>query len=250
MRFSVASVFAGLLAVVSAQDVVPFDPIYTPNAYQEVPAGSVFTITWDHQPAIYDNEFVSLTLIGGAEQNTQVPLYQIASGIRNSDGKYEWNVRVDEFGKNFYGIVIALESNKDVFQYSNPFKVVAAPGAATTTTTTSDEPLPTGTGVPDVTNTISLSSVVTETSTICTETTSTFSAEAVPTHGYVPAPDTHNNGTASLVPATTLTQATVAHTDSTPVPTTVPSPVPTGGAVAHGVSMALVGAAAIFAFAF
>lgn len=138
MRFSFATALAGLASLAAAQDPT-FDAIYTPTAGQEVPAGVPFTITWDAKPDQYDNELIKIHLIGGATQNVQVPLYEIVAGIPNGFGKYEWTPKKEEFGKNFYGLVIALQSNAATFQYSNPFKLVAGPssGSSSTTTTTS-----------------------------------------------------------------------------------------------------------------
>lgn len=261
MRFSLASTIFGLLAVTAAQDV-PFDPIYTPSAFQEVPVGTIFTITWDPQPAQYDNEPVRLYLIGGDTQATQVPLYDIANGVINSAGKFDWNVPVGESGKNFYGIVIMLESNDAIFQFSNPFKVVAAlvdvsnttsiSTLSTTTSISTSAPLSTSTDL-GVTTVISLSSVAaTTTSSTDTETiTIVAAAESVPTHSYAPVPDTHNNGTVSLTtPATTLSGITVAHTGPSHVPTSAPISILTSDGISRGVSVVVTAVVALLAIVF
>lgn len=236
MRYSALSTVFGLVATVLAQDA-RFDPIFAPNAYEEVPTGEPFTITWSAQPEEVVNARISISLIGGPEQNTQVPLYTIAADIDNSLGSFVWTPNADEFGKNFYGLVIKNLANPDQFQYSNPFKLVQGSGVTppVTTpepTTTEAEELPTVT--PPVSETTSAALVPTSTA---------ITAEAVPT--YVP--PVHNNSTVSLTRPSTLSQVSAG---TAPTGATTPVPPPTGGAVGQTISMALVGAGALVALAF
>lgn len=78
MRF-IASASA-ILAMVSTAiaQTADFDPIYTPGNLEEVPAGSPFEVTWT-APAKYAGVTISIHLIGGADQNTLVPIADIAS---------------------------------------------------------------------------------------------------------------------------------------------------------------------------
>ena len=80
MRFSITAVLA-FAASALAQDPTPdFDPIYTPTSGENIAAGSAFKITWD--PKDYTSHIVSLQLIGGATQDTQVKIADIACKLR------------------------------------------------------------------------------------------------------------------------------------------------------------------------
>lgn len=76
MKFSISAVLA-LAAAVVAQDP-NFDPVYTPTSGEKVAAGSTFEITWS-APAQFANVPITIALIGGATQGTQVPISTIAS---------------------------------------------------------------------------------------------------------------------------------------------------------------------------
>lgn len=75
MRFSVATILA--FAATAFAQTADFDPIYAPTPNEKIAAGSTFTITWK-APAKYSEGTVKIELIGGATQNTQVPLADIA----------------------------------------------------------------------------------------------------------------------------------------------------------------------------
>ncbi|KAL9484815.1 hypothetical protein ACSS6W_003604 [Trichoderma asperelloides] len=110
MRFTL-SVPAFLALVSSTFAQTPdFDPVTVPSSNQIINAGAPFTIEWQ-APAKYAAGTISIQLIGGATQGTQVPLDIIAS---------------------------KSEHDPSVFQYSNPFhiKAGAAPPAKDTTTIT------------------------------------------------------------------------------------------------------------------
>lgn len=78
MRFFASA--SALLAMTSAAfaQTADFNPIYTPGNLEEVPAGSSFEVTWT-APAKYTDGTVSIHLIGGADQNSLVPLADLAS---------------------------------------------------------------------------------------------------------------------------------------------------------------------------
>lgn len=139
MKFSVAAVLA--FAATAFAQTADFDPIFTPASGEVVPAGQTFKITWQ-APAKYAGQKISISLIGGATQATQVPLQDIASGVDNSAESYEWTVDASLGAEAFYGLVFKLDSDPNVFQYSNPFKidgsavpVSSSTGSATTTLT-------------------------------------------------------------------------------------------------------------------
>jgi hypothetical protein len=118
------SALAAFAATVLAQ-TKDFDPIYKPEANQKLTAGQTFEITWG-APAKYAAGTVSIHLIGGATQNTQVPLADLAAGIPNSQKSYSWTLDSSLGAEKVYGLVIKLESNPAIFQYSNPFHIVKA----------------------------------------------------------------------------------------------------------------------------
>ncbi|KAG6212960.1 hypothetical protein E4U50_001663 [Claviceps purpurea] len=123
MRFSAAAVLAFAASVLA--QTPDFDPIYTPKKDEVVAAGSPLVITWD-APAKYASGTVSISLIGGPTQNSQQPIAEIASGVKNSAKTYTWNVDASLGKDNVYGLVFKLESDKQIFQYSNPFHIKAA----------------------------------------------------------------------------------------------------------------------------
>ncbi|KAM5355753.1 hypothetical protein ACJ41O_002399 [Fusarium nematophilum] len=125
MQFTISAAALLAFAAKAFAQTADFDPIFKPDAWQSVPAGQSFQITWD-APAKYAGQKVTISLIGGDSQNTQVPIKDIATGINNDAEAYNWAVDADLGDKNVYGLVIKLESNPDVFQYSNPFKIAAS----------------------------------------------------------------------------------------------------------------------------
>ncbi|KAJ3953456.1 hypothetical protein N0V92_010079 [Colletotrichum tropicale] len=133
MRFTIsAAAFLAFAANVLAQNP-NFDPVTKPLSQEKIAAGSTYTIEWT-APDAFKDVTVSISLIGGATQNTQVPLLDIASGVANSAGKYSWTIP-STLGKDaFYGLVIKSESNAADFQYSNPFHITASDSSSGTTT--------------------------------------------------------------------------------------------------------------------
>ncbi|KAG5981778.1 hypothetical protein E4U55_002580 [Claviceps digitariae] len=133
MRFSAAAVLA--FAASTLAQTPDFDPIYTPKKNEVVAAGSALTVTWD-APAKYASGTISIELIGGATQNTQQHIANIASGVQNGAKTYTWNIDASLGAENVYGLVFKLESDPKIFQYSNPFHIKASGSGAVTTTTT------------------------------------------------------------------------------------------------------------------
>lgn len=127
MRFSlsVSAVLAMAVSVLAAEPTFDFDPVTKPDKNQVINAGSTFEITWD-SIAKYDEETISIELIGGATQGTQIPKGVIASGVKNSAGKYSWSVDAALGDDKVYGLTLRSEKNKDLFQYSNPFQIKAS----------------------------------------------------------------------------------------------------------------------------
>ncbi|ODA78758.1 hypothetical protein RJ55_06141 [Drechmeria coniospora] len=133
MRFQLSLSAVLALAASAFAQTADFDPIYTPKSNEVIPAGSPYSITWS-APAKYAAGTISIHLIGGATQNTQVPIMDIASGIKNSDNGYTWLVDATLGSQAVYGLVIKLESDPSIFQYSMPFQIKGN-GVVTTGTT-------------------------------------------------------------------------------------------------------------------
>ncbi|KAL6908686.1 Ser-Thr-rich glycosyl-phosphatidyl-inositol-anchored membrane family domain-containing protein [Trichoderma evansii] len=139
MRFTLT--VPALMALVGSAfaQTADFDPVTVPTNNQHITAGAPFTIEWQ-APAKYAGNTISIQLIGGPTQATQVPLDVIATGIANSAGKFVWNVPATLGADAFYGFIVRSENDQSVFQYSNPFhvdKAASPPAQGTTTVTTS-----------------------------------------------------------------------------------------------------------------
>lgn len=132
MQFKISA--AAVLAFVASTiaQTAGFDSVYSPDAWATIPAGKTFKVEWQ-VPDAYKGKTVSLSLIGGETQGTQVPLLDIASGISNDAGEYDWAVPADLGAANVYGLIIKLSDDTSVFQYSNPFKIDGPAEAETTT---------------------------------------------------------------------------------------------------------------------
>ncbi|KAG5744036.1 hypothetical protein H9Q70_013261 [Fusarium xylarioides] len=141
MQFNVsAAALLALAAQVLAQ-VADFDPVLTPTKWQEVPAGQRFDITWQAKPK-YSGEKISISLIGGDTQDTQTPIETIATGIDNDAATYSWTIDSNLGDKNVYGLVLKLESDPKVFQYSFPFKITGGKARESPSRTQTDVPAP------------------------------------------------------------------------------------------------------------
>ncbi|EXF79770.1 hypothetical protein CaCOL14_002833 [Colletotrichum acutatum] len=211
MQFKIsAAAFLAFAASALAQNA-NFDPVTKPTPNEQINAGTSYTIEWT-APDAFKDVTVSISLIGGATQNTQVPLQDIASGIPNSAGKYTWTIP-STLGKDaFYGLVVKSESNPTVdFQYSNPFHIIAGEGAASgTTTVVSSSPTATVTlsaasvsVTPTASASASASASVTKSESVIVNSTTALSTTAVPTPATLSAP------------ASTITSVTRPATNST-----------------------------------
>ncbi|GJC80038.1 hypothetical protein ColLi_02876 [Colletotrichum liriopes] len=135
MQFKISAAALLAFAASALAQNANFNPIYKPTSNEKVNAGTTLSIEWD-APEAFKDVTVSISLIGGATQNGQVPLLDIVSGIPNSAEKYSWSIP-STLGKDaFYGLVIKSDANPTVdFQYSNPFHIVAGEGSSSGTTT-------------------------------------------------------------------------------------------------------------------
>ncbi|KID76938.1 uncharacterized protein G6M90_00g102420 [Metarhizium brunneum] len=203
MRFSVATVLA--FAATAFGQAADFDPIYAPKPNEIITAGSTFTITWK-APAKYSEGTVKIELIGGATQNTQVPLLDIASGVKNSAESYSWKVDASLGDKAIYGLVIRYESDPTVtFQYSNPFHITASGNQ------------PSGSSSGSVTKTVTLSSLSSSTAPVTS--TAAASSTSVATTSAPATTSTHSKTIKSntTLPANTTLVVKTSSSQSAPI---------------------------------
>ncbi|KAK8049084.1 hypothetical protein PG994_010814, partial [Apiospora phragmitis] len=240
MRFATFSAAVVTFAVSALAQVDGFDPITNPTQDEKVAAGSKFTIKW--QPGDVKGA-VKIALIGGATQNTQVPLTTISTGVDNQAGSFEWTVPETLGDKAVYGLTIALESKPETFQYSFPFHITPKEAGASTAAANSEAGGYKASGMPTVT--VSLSSAVSTASTAAASSSApayqvssapavstskaavpTTSSAAVPAYPTV-APPKGSNATYSAGVPTTMATAPAGNSTK---PTGAPTPVPTAGA--------------------
>jgi hypothetical protein len=249
MRFFASASALLAMTVAAVAQTADFNPVYTPSENEEVPAGSTFEITWS-APAKYADGTVSISLIGGADQGTQVPIADIATGVPNSDEKYSWTVDASLGADAVYGLVFKFESNPEIFQYSQPFHIKAgeSTGGETTVVTTHA-------GV----KTVTLTSCPPESTTTAPGTTVTpDTTVTVPVETPTETPSTtlitstkFENTTSVVIPTppTTIVQPPVPTTEVPPPPpatTTPPAQVPpeSGAARVGSALFAVVGGVA------
>ncbi|KAI1334757.1 Ser-Thr-rich glycosyl-phosphatidyl-inositol-anchored membrane family-domain-containing protein [Xylariaceae sp. FL0016] len=130
-----AAVVASVLAfAASTMAQVPgFAVMTSPANEQTVEAGETFTIVW--QPGAYTGS-ATIELIGGATQNTQIPLKTLAT-IDLTTGSYAWAVDCSLGDAAVYGLKIVSTANTATFQYSFPFHIDSCSDATTSSSSTS-----------------------------------------------------------------------------------------------------------------
>ncbi|KAF5023309.1 hypothetical protein F66182_4617 [Fusarium sp. NRRL 66182] len=266
MQFTISA--AALMAFVAqaVAQVADFNPVLTPANWQELTVGESLEITWQAKPK-YSGEKISISLIGGATQNTQVPIKTIATGIDNDAAAYNWKIDSSVGDNNVYGLVLKLESNPEVFQYSFPFKIDGGkaeekkkpeekkPEYEVPTHKKPEHEAPTApsvTGYPVPATTVV---AVHETVTVPCNTSAPVSTFVPVVKTYpVPAPHysapvaPHHNGTA---PSYAAPPAVPTHPAGQPQPPVAPTPtpVPVNGAASLGAPVALVAGLVMAAFA-
>ncbi|CAH0016196.1 unnamed protein product [Clonostachys rhizophaga] len=162
MRFFSAAAAVLAFAASAFAQTPDFDPVYTPAEGTVVQAGQPFKVTWS-APAKYQGGSIKIHLIGGNDANTLVKIGDLASGVKNSDLSWTWNVASDLGDKPAYGLVFTWEADTSIFQYSQRFSIkggVASSSAAAVTTSAS-VPVVTASGVKTVTLTSCPPDVVT-----------------------------------------------------------------------------------------
>jgi hypothetical protein len=229
MQFTMS--VAALVAMASSvlAQTADFDPVYTPDNNQVIPAGQVFEITWS-APEKYAEETVSIQLIGGATQDSQQVLSDLVSGIPNTDESYQWTVDASLGAHAVYGLKVILDSDPSVFQFSMPFQIEGEPESVSVDTSGLPITITSSFG----TKTVTLSSAE-ATTTSEVETTTTSEAETTTTSEV--------ESTTSAIPTTT-TLSTITRNATTSVETsttafiqtstTVVTPAPTTSGAAGG----------------
>ncbi|KAK3898329.1 Ser-Thr-rich glycosyl-phosphatidyl-inositol-anchored membrane family-domain-containing protein [Staphylotrichum tortipilum] len=127
MRFSIAAVLAFAASALAADPTPGFNAITKPTKNEDVPAGSTYDIVW--LPSAEHPGAIKIGLLGGATPATLNVLDTIATGIDASEGTYSWAVPSTLGSLATYGIIITLESDKDIFQYSFPFHITSGSGS-------------------------------------------------------------------------------------------------------------------------
>ncbi|CAK7266546.1 hypothetical protein SEPCBS57363_002144 [Sporothrix epigloea] len=130
MRFTAATLIA-FASVVLAQ-TANFDVVSQPTKDAVVPAGETFTIVWSPS-AKYNDDTVTLALLGGPTPQTLQEVSVIKTGLDSSAGKYNWAVASSLGADATYGIRITLDSDPSIMEYSFPFQI----GSKSTGSTTS-----------------------------------------------------------------------------------------------------------------
>jgi len=137
MRSFIAVV--GMAAAVAAQ-TPGFHAINLPGMFEDVPACSTYMIKWTPSTDAAFAGPVTFGLIGGATQQTLVPIGSNFGSALGSVGEYAWSVPCDAGTDAIYGLKIFLASNLNTFQYSMPFHIVANGGTTTSASASASEP--------------------------------------------------------------------------------------------------------------
>lgn len=136
MQYTIATIL-GLAAAALAQ-TAGFDAITSPAEGSTLQAGETFQIVWEAAPAELDNELIDIVLLAGATPSTlSVVEPPIAKGLKNSVGKFDWEIPADLGKEETYGFKILLESDPDTFQFSFPFAIEVGEGGSNSNSTSS-----------------------------------------------------------------------------------------------------------------
>ncbi|KAH9888228.1 Ser-Thr-rich glycosyl-phosphatidyl-inositol-anchored membrane family-domain-containing protein [Xylariomycetidae sp. FL2044] len=218
-----------------------FGVMSVPGQAEEVPSGETFTIEWD--ASTYTGA-ISLSLIGGATQNTQVPISTIATGIDITTESFAWSVDCELGTDAVYGLKLSLDSDPDTFQWSFPFAIKGPSCGSSSSSSSATVDYPTSSSAaPPSSTPVSSYPVSISTSTTSTVVKPSYSASVTSTSSGFPTLTPTGNGTTTATPTTLVT--------TTPSGTGSSSPLPTAGAgKAAAGSLALIGglAAALLAF--
>lgn len=243
MQFTIAAILT--LAGSALAQTPGFNPLTAPTMNEVIPAGKPYAIKWTPQGG--NGAPVSLYAYAGESASTLQEISTIATGVEASLGRFEWNIDAAIGGKfKAYGIKIALASNKETYQWSNPFTISAAEGSSSASSSSSSSPATTtaSTSSSAATSKTEDASVTTTKPTLSSTTiptTSSSTSITIPIGNL----STSAVGTGGATTQVTLVTST-SRTSSAGGSATSPATVPTGGAVAKGASsIAIVGGLAM-----
>jgi hypothetical protein len=232
MQFTIAAILA--LAGFALAQTPGFNPLTNPTMNEVIPAGKPYTIKWTPQGG--NGAPVSLYAYAGESASTLQEISTIATGVEASLGKFEWNISPAIGGKyKAYGIKIALASDKETYQWSNPFTISAAEGSSSAASSSSPATTAAST---------SSSAATSKTDSVSTTTSKPiYSSTTVPTTSSSIAITTPmGNLSTSAVPTggaatqVTLVTSTSRASSAAGGSATSPATVPTGAAVTKGAS--------------
>ncbi|EJT72769.1 hypothetical protein GGTG_09625 [Gaeumannomyces tritici R3-111a-1] len=229
MQFTVTAILA---LVGSALAQTPnFNPLTNPLSGEVIPAGKMYPIKWTPQGG--NGAPVSLYAYAGESASTLQEIGVIATGVEASLGRFEWNVDAAIGGKyKAYGIKIALASDKEVYQWSNPFTVSAAVGSSSTSSVVSTKASSSASSSSSMSVKTDSSSVTSTKATVSSTTVAPITSSTMVTSTPIGNLSTSaTRATSSQVTLVTSTSSRAAGTSPT-----VPVTVPTGGAVTKGAS--------------
>ncbi|CAK7220010.1 hypothetical protein SCUCBS95973_004011 [Sporothrix curviconia] len=251
MRFTAATLVAFASAVLA--QTANFDVISQPTEGSVVPAGETYTIVWA-PTADYNNDTITLTLLGGATSKTLQQVSVIKAGVENSAGKYEWAVSSSLGADATYGIEITLDSDPSILEYSFPFTITASSSSSGSSSGSSSSDSVSSSAASSAaasstsTKTSSSSSSARVSTTSTTSQSSSSSSFAPTTLATLTSTTAAGNSTVTKGTATVVTQTATKNGTSA---TATASTVSTSGAMALGAGsfVTLVGGLAIAFFA-
>ncbi|RDL36732.1 uncharacterized protein BP5553_06084 [Venustampulla echinocandica] len=181
MRFSATIVALAALASSVVAQTAGFDVMTSPTQDQEIPAGSSFDIVWT--PGSVEGT-ISITLMQGEAPKLLLLGETVASGIKNSLGKFKWTVPSTSAFKT-YGFQLTLDSDPTTFQRSFPFHITGGSSSSSSANDTSTAaPTKNSTSsTASATSTSSSSKKSSSTAHATSTANSTSSSSAAPTAG-------------------------------------------------------------------
>jgi hypothetical protein len=231
MQFTIAAILA--LAGFALAQTPGFNPLTNPTMNEVIPAGKPYTIKWTPQGG--NGAPVSLYAYAGESASTLQEISTIATGVEASLGKFEWNISPAIGGKyKAYGIKIALASDKETYQWSNPFTISAAEGSSSAASSSSPATTAASTSSAATSKTDSVSTTTSKPIYSSTTVPTTSSSIAITTPmGNLSTSAVPTSGAATQV---TLVTSTSRASSAAGGSATSPATVPTGAAVTKGAS--------------
>ncbi|CAK7205640.1 hypothetical protein SEUCBS139899_008419 [Sporothrix eucalyptigena] len=203
MRYTAATLVAFASAVLA--QTANFDVISKPTEGTVVPAGETYTIVWA-PTADYNNDTITLTLLGGATSKTLQTVAVIKAGVANSAGEYDWAVSSSLGANATYGIEITLDSDPSILEYSFPFTIS---GGSTSSSSSSAVSSAAASSTTDTKKTSTSSSSSSTKTTVATSSSSSSAATTLTTKT-----STTYNGNSTTTGKQTGTQTVITSTQT------------------------------------